>query len=82
MKQAYLAMGSLSDSRTIHLDEPIPVSAGKVRVTIEVTDVAPRMSHDEFLTWLQERQQARGHVPRTRDDVDSSVRKERESWDE
>ena len=58
MKQAYLAVGSLTDSRTIHLDEPIPVATGKVRVMIEMTDIAPKMSHDEFLTWLQERQEA------------------------
>jgi hypothetical protein len=82
MQQAYLVTGSLTDSRTIHLDEPVPVSSGKVRVIVEVGETARKMSHQEFLTWLDERQKARGHVPRTREEVDASVRTERESWDE
>jgi hypothetical protein len=36
MEKAYLVTGSLTDSRTIHLDEPIPVSTGKVRVPFAV----------------------------------------------
>jgi hypothetical protein len=31
---------------------------------------------------LDERQKARAHVPRTREEVDASVRSERESWGE
>ncbi len=82
MQRAYLVMGSLRDSRTIDLDEPIPVSSGKVRVIVEVGDIARKMSHEEYLTWLRNRQEGRGHVPRTREEVDTSLRMERESWDE
>ncbi len=82
MQQAFVVTGSLSDSRTIRLDEPIPRSGGKVRVIVELAEAAAKISHDEFLAWLQKRHEARGHVPRTRDEVDASLRAERESWDE
>lgn len=82
MQQAFVVTGSLKDSRTVCLDEPIPLSGGKVRVIVEVAGAAAKMSHDDFLTWLQKRHEARGHVPRTRDEVDASLRAERESWDE
>jgi hypothetical protein len=82
LQQAFLVSGSLTDSRTIRLDEPIPLSRGKVRVIVELADRAGKMSHEEFLTWLKDRQEARGHVPRNRDEVDAALRSERESWDE
>lgn len=77
-----MVTGSLSDSRTSGLDEPIPLSGGQVRVIVEFAEAASKPSHDKFLTWLQERHEARSHVPRTRDEVDASLRAERESWDE
>jgi hypothetical protein len=82
MPHAYRVTGSLTDSHTIHLDEPIPVSSGKVCVIVEVADPAGKLSHDEFLAWLQKRHEARGHVPRPREEVDAFLRTERESWDE
>jgi hypothetical protein len=81
MQQAHVVTGSLTDSLTVRLDEPIPASGGKVRVIVEVTEVARKMSHEEFLAWLRERQEARGHVPRSRDEVDAALKAERESWD-
>jgi hypothetical protein len=51
-------------------------------VIVEVADIARKMSHEEFLTWLQNRQETRGHVPCTREDVEACLRTERESWDD
>ena len=82
MQRAYIVKGSLTDSRTVHLDEPVSIPAGKVRVIVEVAERARKMSHEEFLVWLQQRQDARGHVPRTREEVDADLRAERESWDD
>lgn len=82
MQQAFVVTGSLTDSRTVCLDEPIPISCGKVRVIVEMTEVTRKMSHDEFLAWLRERHESRGHVPRTREEIDASLRDERESWDD
>jgi hypothetical protein len=82
MQEAYVVTGSLTDSRTVRLDEPIPVPGGKVRVIVEVPETPRKMSHEEFLTWLRARHEARGHVPRTREEGDAALRAERESWDD
>jgi hypothetical protein len=81
MQQAHQVTGTLTDSRTIQLDEPIPVSTGKVRVIVEVAERAGKLSQEEFLTWLQKRHEARGQVPRSREELDAALRTERESWD-
>jgi hypothetical protein len=82
MQRAYIVTGSLADSRTVHLDEPVSIPGGKVRVIVEVTESVRKLSHEEFLAWLQQRQDARGHVPRTREEVDAYLKAERESWDD
>lgn len=83
MQQAYVVTGSLADGRTVTLDEPLPVAAGKVRVVVEVLpgEAKPRMRLEEFEKVLRERQAARGHVPRTKEEVDAYLKAERESWD-
>jgi hypothetical protein len=82
MQQAYVVTGSLTDSRTVRLDESIPFSSGKVRVIVVVAELAQKLSHPEFQAWLIARQEARGQVPHTRGEVDASLRSERESWDD
>jgi hypothetical protein len=82
MTNAYVVTGTLTDGKTVQLDEPLPVAAGKVRVTVEVVDPArPKQSLQEYLEELRQRQAARGHVPRSREEIDASLRAERESWD-
>ena len=82
MQRAYIVTGSLTDSRTVHLDEPVSIPSGKVRVIVKVAEMVRKLSHEEFLAWLQQRQDAHGHVPRTREEVDADLRAERESWDD
>jgi hypothetical protein len=83
MQQAYVVMGSLSGGRVVELDEALPVGHGKVRVIVEVlAPPAPPTPHDEFMAQLRERQRQRGHVPRTREEVDAYLKAERESWDD
>lgn len=82
MREAYVVTGSLTDSRTVRLDEPIPVSGGRVRVIVELGEMERTMSHEDFMARLRQRQEGRGHVPRTREEVDASLRAERESWDD
>jgi hypothetical protein len=73
----------MTDARTVTLDEPLPESAGKVRVVVEVLPApapAPE-SLDEWERKLRERQRARGHVPRTREEIDAELKAERDSWE-
>lgn len=77
----YMVGGTLTDSRTVTLDEPLPAAGGRVRATVELLPAAGTVqSLTEFLTWLREQQRVRGHVPRSREDIDAQVRAERESW--
>ena len=82
MRRAYIVTGSLTDSRTVHLDEPVPITGGKARVIVEVDEKPRRMSQEEFLAWLRQRQDARGHVPLTSEEVAAHLKAERESWDD
>ena len=57
-------------------------SAIMAQLLAAANNSAAKMSHEQFLTWLQDRHEARGYVPRTREEVDASLRAERESWDD
>jgi hypothetical protein len=82
VQEVYVVTGSLTDSRTITLDEPVPLVGGKVRVIVQAAGAPQKLSHEELLTWLRCRHEARGALPRTREEVDASLRAERESWDD
>lgn len=83
MHQAYVVTGSLSGGRVVELDEALPVNRGKVRVIVEVLETPPPpMPHDEFMAQLREKQRERGHVPPTKEEVDTYLKAERESWDD
>jgi hypothetical protein len=82
MTNAYIVTGTLTDAQTVRLDEPLPLPAGKVRVVVEAAAPAvPAQSLRDYLAELRNRQAARGHVPRTREEIDAELRAERESWD-
>ncbi len=74
----YELTGTLKDGNTLVLDETLRIAEGKVRVTVQVE---PEPTLTEYLEALHARQAARGHVPRTREEIDASLREERESWD-
>jgi hypothetical protein len=85
MQNAYIVTGTITDGRTLALDEAVPVRpGGKVRVVVELLPPDPveaQKALTAFLTDLRERQRQRGHVPPTREEVDAYLREERESWD-
>ena len=83
MNDSYAVTGTLTDATTVKLDQPLPVSVGKVRVTVEVVSTAPhpKQTLEEYLADLRARQAARGHVPRSREEIDAQVRAERDSWE-
>ena len=81
MSQTYQVTGQLTDSSHVTLDEPIPLPAGKVRLTIEHAAETVKMDLVAFERALRERQRARGHVPRTKEEIDAYLDAERNSWD-
>ena len=72
------------DTQTVQLDESLPVSAGKVRVTVEMVapTAPPKRSLQEWLEELRKRQAARGHVPMTAEEVQAYIKAERDSWED
>jgi hypothetical protein len=82
VQETYTVTGSVADERTLKLDEPLPIKAGQVRVTVEVLETPPKLPYAQFMAWLRKRQDERGHVPPTRDEVDAYLNAERDSWDD
>jgi hypothetical protein len=81
--QTYTTTATLSDKRTLLLDSPVPIPAGRVRITVEALPPAP--SGLEFLARLQTIHaslQASGHQPPTKQEVDSRLQIERDTWEE
>jgi len=82
MADTVVVTGTFTDSRTIRLDREVTAPKGPVRLTVEPIAMAPkRQSLWEFLDQLRTDQAARGHVPRTAEEIQKSIKEERDSWD-
>ncbi len=82
MQNAYVVTGTLTDARTVTLDEDVPLPITKVRLVVEPLVAAAQRPYQEVIAAIREGQRARGHRPPTREQVDAYVRSERNSWPE
>jgi hypothetical protein len=82
MANAYVVTGTLTGGRTVTLDQGLPFTDGPVRVVVEPLPGKTRLPLSQFLAELRARQTARGHSPRTKDEIDEYIRGERNSWDD
>ena len=84
METAYIVTGTLTDRNTVTLDEALPLTPMKVRLSVEPLPVDPpaKRSHDEVIAEIWARQKARGHQPRTREEIDADLQAERDSWND
>lgn len=82
MTSACVVTGTLTDARTLQLDEPLPITGGKVRVAAAAPAEQARQSPQDYLAELRRRQVARGHVPRSAAEIEARVREERDSWED
>lgn len=80
MAKPYVLTGTLKDDQTVTLDEALPQNSGRVRLTLELLRPEPQKPYGEVLAAIRQRQRARGHQPRTREEVDAYLKSERESW--
>lgn len=80
MAKPYVLTGTLRGDQTVTLDEALPLKSGKVRLTLELLRSEPQRPYRDVLASIRERQRARGHQPRTREEVDAYLESERESW--
>ncbi|HEX3152006.1 MAG TPA: hypothetical protein VHR66_28290 [Gemmataceae bacterium] len=63
MTPKYVVTGTLTDTRTITLDAPVPVNGVRVRVVVEEMTATPRPTMQEAVAEIRRRQQERGFVP-------------------
>lgn len=79
----YTTTGAISPKKQLILDDPVPLPAGRVRVTIEA--LSDGTTGADFLTLLQRihatLRQA-GHRPPTADEVAAHISAERDTWQE
>lgn len=75
MTSAYVVTGMLTDGRTVQLDEPLPLTSGRVRVTVEVAaaTAAPRQTLQEWLEDLWRHREAEGRKPLTDAEIEEWV---------
>jgi hypothetical protein len=79
MNTTYIVTGTLTDDRTVTRDEALPLMPMKVRLVVEpLRPVSPR-PYLEVMADIRQRQQARGHQPPTREEVDAYLQAERDS---
>ena len=82
MTNAYVVTGTLTDARTVALDEPLPLPAGRVRVVVEEAPApAAQPNFRQVLGRIWAEQNARGFLPPTAEEVEERVRDVRKGWD-
>ena len=82
MADTYTATGTLVDGRTVTLNREIPVPKGKVRVVVKSLEKVSKRPVLDVLSDIHKRQNARGHKPPMREQVDTYLQAERDSWDD
>ncbi len=80
METAYIVTGTLTDEHTVKLDEALPLAQGRVRLSVEPLPAEPpaKRTHAEVIAEIRERQRARGHQPRSREEIDAYIQAERD----
>jgi len=80
MQDTFTVTGTLTDNQTVKLDEALPLTPMKVRVVVEPIRAVSAQRYREVIAQIRRRQRARGHQPPTREEIDSYLQSERNSW--
>ena len=81
MNDTYTATGTLIDGRTVTLNRDIPIPKGKVHVVVKSLEKVSKRPVRDVLSDIHKKQNARGHTPPVREQVDTYLKAERDSWD-
>ena len=77
--------GEVQADGTLVLDKRLNLPAGRVRVTVQAIPVSETPNLLRFQAMMREiwaGQKARGHVPRTKEEIDAEIRQLREEAEE
>lgn len=81
VQHAYIVKATVEDGRCLRLDEPLPLSGERVRVTVEPLQTHKvGRSYAQVVEAIHARLTAIGHVSPTREQVDACLHAERDSW--
>ena len=81
MHKVYIVTGTLTDVHTVTLDKALPLKQSKVRLVVEPLDGEIQQPYQEVMAEIRKRQQTRGYQPATREEVDTYLQAERDSWE-
>ena len=81
MKDSVVTTGRVKDARTVVLDERLPESLSHVRVVLEPLSGSDSRPYMDVMKEIRAGQHARGHKPRTVEEIDAYLEAERDSWD-
>lgn len=85
MSDIYETTAEFTDEKTLVLDEALPITGGRVRITLEPLANAEAADSRDFLKRLQTIHQTlfdSGFIPPTRESVDQALNHARNQWDE
>jgi hypothetical protein len=81
MQNAYIVTGTLTNARTVMLDEALPLTQAKVRLVVEPLLARSARPYQEIMTEIRKRQHDRGHRPSVKEEVDLYLQSERNNWE-
>ena len=82
MSEAYTGVGTLSDAKTVILDNPTLLPPGRVRVIVELLpEEQPETTWLTILADIRKSLLDSGYQPRTRKEIDEHIAAVREKWD-
>jgi hypothetical protein len=81
MRDSFTVTGTLTNARTVTLDEGLPLAPTRVRVVVEPLSSPPTRPYHDVVAEIRARQERRGHQPPSRAEVDAALEQERASWD-
>ena len=82
MNAAYALAGTIQGPRTVLLDEPLPVSSGRVIVMVQPEgDERPRPPYLDTVRRITAELEAGGSVPLSADEIAAWVEGERNAWE-
>jgi len=82
MQNAYIVTGTMTNARTVTLDEALPLTLSKkVRLVIEPLLSRSERSYQEIISEIRKRQHDRGHQPLVKEEIDKYLQFERGNWE-
>lgn len=81
MHKVYIVTGTLTDDHTVTLDEALPLKSAKARLIVQPLDGESQQPYQEVMAEIRRRQQARGYLPATQEEVGAYLQTERDSWE-